>query len=156
MSWYPIQEYIQNIQRLKYGNTQLLLPWLEKHNVIRFSPAGHGLDWERALKTGRKSLAREQFRPENDPPYLDHGRLLKSRDGRVWLVYHPYEPEDSVRAALLLWAEKHRLNAEVFDAWKSWYYPGETCMAVVWADEEYERRKDGQTLQRNSGIPGQA
>lgn len=137
MSWYAVKDYIKRIERSSQGDTSLLLPWLEEKGIIKYTLAAGELLWKRVLTTGRIGYTFNPYREPYDPPFLDHGRLFKSRGGKVWLVYHPYEPEENVRPAVLAWAEKHGFKAEVHGASQSWYYPGRTCMVTVWKEEMF-------------------
>ena len=37
----------------------------------------------------------------------------------------------SIQEKVETWAEKNGLEAEVYDAAHSWYYPGRTCFIVI-------------------------
>lgn len=134
--WSPVKLYIDYIDRLPHCSVDLLMPWIQERNITRVLEGDAGILWEKVLRSGYYTASGQYWppKPAYDPPYLDHGTLLKSKTGRVWLVYHPYHDADYVRPAVLAWAEKHGLKAEVQDASHSWYYPERTCMVTVWKE----------------------
>lgn len=68
------------------------------------------------------------------PPHIDHARFYRG-PSRTALVYHPYFHGEQIRAEVERWGKENGLIARVLDSGKSWYYPGQTCLVVVTADE---------------------
>lgn len=137
MKWRPIEEYVKSIELSKNGSTDILSLWIKKRKIIRYTTANPGIDYPATIKTG---LRKYDFKGRTEaPPFLDHGRLFKGKDRRVWLAYHSYYPKKRVKELVIPWARKKGLTVSIYGPNKSWYYPGETCLVIMRCRLQKER-----------------
>lgn len=138
MSWKPIKEYIDYRFKPRKGNESdraLFDAWAKGKDIVRWTPGpGELIDLPRFLRTGHRYYrkqtrwGRERFEL---PPEIDHAVAFKSRTGKCWLTYQPYQCADALRPQVEEWAARHGLRALVYDKNCSWYYPGGTCLVVI-------------------------
>lgn len=140
--WEPIRNYEKDDfgkfagQKNAMSSLPLFKAWAAGKGITRFRHANAASDWRRELQTGRS-----HYTPcAVDPPYLDHSFYFKnprftendeSPHTKIWLAYHPYRNAEDIQNEVQNWAVAHGLRAVVYDASKSWYYPGATCLVVV-------------------------
>lgn len=137
MNWRPIEEYVKSIELSKNGSTDLLSLWIKKRKIIRYTIANPCIDYPATIKAGRKKY---YFKGRTEaPPFLDHGRLFKGKDRRVWLAYHSYYPKKRVKELVIPWARKKGLTVSIYGSNKSWYYPGKTCLVIMRYRPQKER-----------------
>lgn len=139
MSWRTIESYMEYGLRASKSDKRLFDEWAEGKDIVRWTYGPNELvDLPRFLRTGRRCYVpgafRKGFRTEL-PPRMDHVAMFKSRTGKCWLTYQPYQNPDDLRLIVDDWAERHGLHAVVYGKDKSWYYPGNACLVVIDAPE---------------------
>lgn len=96
-----------------------------KSNHITICDFGDGYDPITYIETGR----RKTKEPFSFPIHYDHARLFKKEDGRRFVIYCPYTPEDEQKDDRI-WAKEHGYHLVIYDQWTSLYGCG-TSMAIL-------------------------
>lgn len=127
--WNNTRENIQRFHCGQYFDTARFMDFIDKNGFNRYSMTVQ-TDYKRFLQTGRALYGYPHIIREY-PPYMDHGRSFKNTTtGAVCIVSQPYREATEIEAQVKAWAAERGIEADVYDASHSWYYPGHTCLIV--------------------------
>jgi len=98
--------------------------WIDKNGIIRkhYNP-----QWVKL----HCRFDHYKFGNITPPPGNDHAELYRDKDGNRVYIYQPYKNGSWNEKAVMEWAEKRGLLAEILPPEKSWHYPGETYLIVL-------------------------
>jgi len=130
MSWEKTDTNLEHIYHHPDSDMDMLRRFLNANGFNRMHSYQAGMNVTRVLSSGGFYGMSSYI--SDDPPYLDHKQYFKnSSTGLCCLTYNPYQYADEIRAEVEQWALANGLEAEVYDAAHSWYYPGNTCFVVI-------------------------
>ncbi len=129
MAWTKITKNYKGIHLGEESDLNKLKDFIDKNELVSFSGPPYFADWNFYLTKGKDIGSKKYF--EGLPPYYDHGKFFKNKNGHVICVYQPYTPFNELKEKVENWIRGKNLNAIVLDPSHSWYYPGSSSIVII-------------------------